>query len=266
MDNRIYLALGLTLLAGLATGIGSTIAFFGKRSRPTFLATALGFSGGVMIYIAFVEMFPAGARLLQGSLGETKGGWVNVLSFFGGMLAITAIDLMVPSYENPHDAALLEDVDLTAAEGQQLHRLGIFTALAVGIHNFPEGISTFFATLNDPAVGISIAIAVALHNIPEGISISVPVLYATGSKRKAFIFSFLSGISEPVGALLGWLVLRPFLTDTLLGVIFASVAGVMVFISLDQMIPNAKKYGQGHESLYGLIAGMAVMAATLLLT
>lgn len=265
MDSRIYFAFGLTLLAGLATGIGSTIAFFGKRSRPTFLATTLGFSGGVMIYIAFVEMFPAGNALLVGALGETQGRWVNVAAFFGGILLITVIDVMVPSYENPHDAALLEDVEVPGARGSELKRLGLFTALAVGIHNFPEGISTFFAALSDPAVGISMAIAVALHNIPEGISISVPVLYATGSKRKAFIFSFLSGMSEPVGALLGWLVLRPFLSDTLLGIVFAAVAGVMVFISLDQMIPNAKRYGEGHESLYGLIAGMAVMATTLLL-
>ncbi|MDF1563656.1 MAG: zinc transporter ZupT [Deltaproteobacteria bacterium] len=263
MDNRILLALGLTLLAGLSTGIGSTIAFFGKRSHPGFLSATLGFSAGVMIYIAFVEMLPGGRELLIGDLGESASGWWSMIAFFVGILLIFAIDLLVPSYENPHDAVLLEDVELPAGDGKHLERLGLFTALAVGVHNFPEGISTFFAAVNDPAVGVSIAIAVALHNIPEGISISVPVLYATGSKRKAFIFSFLSGISEPIGALLGWALLAPFLSDSLQGLVYSGVAGVMVFISLDQMLPNAKKYGQGHESLYGLIAGMAVMAITL---
>jgi ZIP family zinc transporter len=170
----------------------------------------------------------------------------------------------VPSYENPHEGALVEEMR-SPRENQHLERLSILTALAIGIHNFPEGIATFFAAMTEPAVGISVAVAIALHNIPEGISISIPMYYATGSRRKAFWYSFSSGLSEPAGALVGYFALRPFLSDQLMGTIFAAVGGIMVFISLDQLIPSAKKYDEGHESVYGLVGGMAVMAATLLL-
>jgi ZIP family zinc transporter len=153
----------------------------------------------------------------------------------------------------------------TAGRSPQLHRLGLLTALAIGIHNFPEGIATFFAAMTDRTVGISIAAAIALHNIPEGISVSIPVYYATGSRRKAFWYSSLSGISEPVGAIIGFLALRSFLESHLVDIVFAAVAGIMVFISLDQLVPHAKKYSTGHQSIYGLISGMAVMALTLLL-
>ena len=144
-------------------------------------------------------------------------------------------------------------------------RMGLFTALAIAIHNFPEGLATFAAALADPALGISTAIAIAIHNIPEGISVSVPIYYATGDRKKAFVYSFASGLSEPVGALLGYFVLRAYFSDTVFGVLFAGVGGIMVFISLDELLPTAKEYGEGHVAIYGLIAGMALMALSLLL-
>jgi ZIP family zinc transporter len=143
--------------------------------------------------------------------------------------------------------------------------MGLFTALAIAIHNFPEGLATFAAGLNDPAIGISIAIAIAIHNIPEGIAVSVPISYATGNKRKAFLLSFLSGLAEPVGALVGYFILFSFFNETVVGLLFASIAGIMVFISLDELLPTAREYGQHHLSMYGLVAGMIVMAASLLL-
>ena len=155
-----------------------------------------------------------------------------------------------------------------AEEGRQtggLMRVGLLTALAIAIHNFPEGLATFVSALQSPSVAIPIVAAIAIHNIPEGIAVSVPIYQATGSRRKAFCYSFLSGLAEPLGALLGWLVLRPFMNDTVLGILFAGVAGIMVFISFDELLPAAREYGEHHLSLYGLIAGMAVMAVSLLL-
>jgi ZIP family zinc transporter len=263
MDHGVWYAFLLTTLAGCATGIGSALAYLTNRTRKGFLSMALGFSAGVMIYVSFVELFSEAQRLLTAGYGRMGGGAITAASFFGGMLLIAAIDFLVPSYENPHEGGLVEEMQGGGAE--KLHRLGLLTALVIGIHNFPEGIATFFAALTNPTVGISVAVAIALHNIPEGISVSIPIYFATGSRRKAFWYSFLSGVSEPLGALVGFAVLRPFVSDQMMGVVFAAVAGIMVFISLDQLIPHAKIYDEGHQSVYGLISGMAVMAVSLLL-
>jgi zinc transporter, ZIP family len=263
--ERIAFAFLLTLFAGLSTGIGSAIAFFAKRTNTKFLSISLGFSAGVMIYVSMVEIFFKAQESLIGSLGERLGSWVNVLSFFGGMLLIAIIDKFIPSAENPHEIRGVEDLRIKEPSKDSLMRMGMFTALAVGIHNFPEGLATFVSALQDPKLGIPIAVAIAIHNIPEGIAVSVPIYYATGSKRKAFLYSFLSGLSEPVGALVGYLILMPFMNDTIFGILFASVAGIMVFISLDELLPSAQRYGEHHLSIFGMIAGMAVMALSLLL-
>jgi ZIP family zinc transporter len=143
--------------------------------------------------------------------------------------------------------------------------MGLFSAFAIAVHNFPEGLATFMAGMTNPTLGISIAVAIAIHNIPEGLAVSVPIYYATGSKKKAFVLSFLSGLSEPVGAIIGYFFLRWFFTESVLGFIFAAVAGIMVFISLDELLPTAEEYGEHHVAIYGLIAGMAVMALSLVL-
>jgi zinc transporter, ZIP family len=263
--NNVLFAFLITLFAGLSTGIGSTIAFFAKTTNTKFLSLALGFSAGVMIYVSMIEIFvKAQAGLIQ-ELGTTLGPWVNVLSFFGGMLLIAIIDKFIPKAENPHELHNVEDVDNEALKKGNLMRMGVFTALAIAIHNFPEGLATFVVALKEPTLAIPIAIAIALHNIPEGIAVSVPIYYATGSKRKAFFYSFLSGLAEPVGAIVGYLILMPFLNDVILGVLFAGVAGIMVFISLDELLPASEKYGEHHLSIYGLVSGMAVMALSLLL-
>lgn len=262
--NTILFAFALTLFAGLATGVGSTIAFFAKRTNTKFLTVSLGFSAGVMIYVAFVEIFVKGREVLTGAMGDRQGWWVAVLAFFGGIALIGIIDRLIPSQENPHEARKIEGGEEEAKSGKLL-RMGTMTALAIGIHNFPEGLATFTAALSDPKIGIAIAVAVAIHNIPEGIAVSVPIYYATGSKRKAFRLSFLSGIAEPVGAIAGYLLLLPLMTDSLMGGLFCFVAGIMVFISLDELLPAAEKYGEHHLSIYGLVSGMAVMALSLLL-
>jgi len=298
--NNILFALGLTVFAGMATGIGSAIAFFAKRTNYRFLSVATGFSAGVMIYVSFVEIFIKGTDALVESYGEYWGHWVNVGSFFGGILLIGLIDNLIPSADNPHEthseeetaplhdsAAPLPDFDKVAkqtdpskAEGSHVHggshrklmRMGMFTALAIAIHNFPEGLATFLAALEDPTLGMAIAIAIALHNIPEGISVSVPIFYATGDRKKAFIYSLLSGLAEPVGAIIAHVVIifvvggeSGVVPPEIMGVLFGGVAGIMVYISLDELLPTSRAYGKGHDSLFGLLAGMAVMALSLLL-
>ncbi len=264
MDNAIGYAFLLTAIAGCATGIGSALAYFTHHTQRSLLSAVLGFSAGVMIYVSFVELFVQGQDLLIEAYGRKGGAAITTLSFFGGMILIAIIDFLVPSYENPHEAGLVEEMH-EPDDARKLQRLGLLTALAIGIHNFPEGIATFFAALSHPTVGLSVAIAIALHNIPEGIAISVPIYYATKNRGKAFGYSFLSGLSEPAGAVIGYLILRPFFTDRVMGIIFGAVAGIMVFISLDQLVPHAKKYSSGHHSVYGLISGMLVMAITLLI-
>jgi zinc transporter, ZIP family len=268
MTENLLLAFGLTLFAGLATGIGSLLAFFTSHTNTKFLSVTLGFSAGVMIYVSMVEIFAKAKVALVGALGVVPGNWLTVGGFFGGMLLIAAIDKFIPKQSNPHELKTVEDMNqpgINDGKKPDLLKMGTFTALAIGIHNFPEGIATFTSALQDPALGIAIAVAIAIHNIPEGIAVSVPVYFATGDKKKAFKLSFLSGLSEPIGALVAYLFLMPFLNDVMFGVIFAAVAGIMVFISLDELLPAAKRYDETHLSIYGLIAGMAVMALSLLL-
>lgn len=280
MDNVLFAFL-LTLFAGLSTGIGSALAFFTKKSNNKFLSLSLGFSAGVMIYVSMVEIFFKAKEALVAEQGLKAGSWITVASFFGGMFLIAIIDKLIPSGENPHEMHTIEEINDTdstdnhhlkfkekhdeAQKKNKLLRMGLFTALAIGIHNFPEGLATFVAALQEPSIAIPIAVAIALHNIPEGIAVSVPIYYATGSKKKAFLYSFLSGLSEPLGAIIGYLILRPFLSDTVMGIIFGMVAGIMIYISLDELLPSAREYGEHHLSIYGLVAGMILMAVSLLL-
>jgi ZIP family zinc transporter len=263
---NVLLAFSLTLVAGLSTGIGSAIAFFAKKTNTRFLAVSLGFSAGVMIYVSMVEIFTKARLALIADHGDFTGTLITVAAFFGGMLLIALIDKFIPKGQNPHDLGKVEDMTKEKQlSNKKLLRTGTFTALAIAIHNFPEGLATFVSALQDFSIAIPITIAIAIHNSPEGIAVSVPVYYATGNKKKAFVYSFLSGLSEPVGALIGYLILMPFLSQTLFGIVYAGVAGIMVFISLDELLPSAREYGEHHLSIYGLVAGMAVMAASLLL-
>lgn len=253
-------AFSLTLFAGLATGVGGLLAFFVNRKNTHFLALSLGFSAGVMIYVSFIDIFPKALDALSVAFSDKTASWITTGCFFGGILLIGLIDKLIPKVENPHEIKFISE-----NSDRRLMRMGFFTALAIAIHNFPEGIATFTAALQNPSTGIIIAIAIAIHNIPEGIAVSVPVYYATGSKKKALKYSFISGLFEPLGALLGYLVLMPFLNDAMFGIIFAIVAGIMVFISIDELLPAAKEYGEHHISIYGFVLGMAVMAVSLLI-
>jgi len=267
IDNQAVLfAFLLTLFAGLSTGIGSALAFFTKTTNTKFLAIALGFSAGVMIYVSMIEIFQKALDALVAAYDERAGTWYTIAAFFGGILFIAIIDKLIPAAENPHEVKKVEQVKGNEqSNNRKLYRMGMFTALAIAIHNFPEGLATFAAGLADPTIAIPIAVAIAIHNIPEGIAVSVPISYATGSKKKGFWLSFLSGLAEPVGAIIGYFILYRFFNDVVFGVLFAGVAGIMVFISLDELLPTSREYGEHHLSIYGLIAGMVVMAVSLVL-
>ncbi|MFP4107538.1 MAG: zinc transporter ZupT [Desulfonatronovibrio sp.] len=264
MEEHLALAFLLTALAGLSTGIGSFIAFFTSHTNKTFLSMALGFSAGVMIYISFVELIPEALGKLEAIHGQNMAAWMMTAGFFAGVFFIAIIDRLVPEHENPHEARKVEEIQ-TGVDREKMRRMGVLAALAIAIHNFPEGLATFFTTLADPTLGLAIAIAIALHNIPEGIAVAVPIYFATASRAKAFWLSTSSGLAEPLGALIGFLILRPYISPTIMGLVFAFVAGIMVFISLDELFPAAKEYGKGHLAIYALIAGMLIMALTLLM-
>ncbi|MCY1683046.1 zinc transporter ZupT [Kocuria sp. SL71] len=262
-------ALLLTVIAGLATGLGGLAVFLTNRTNGSFLALSLGFSAGVMLYVSFVEILAEASDLLSAAWGPGRGTWGMVGGFFAGIAVIAVIDRLVPHQANPHEFAYQPgDAEPDAAfaapaADSRLLRTGMLTALAIAIHNFPEGFATFAAALGDPSVAVAITVAIALHNIPEGIAVAVPVFQATGSRARAIGLSFLSGLSEPLGAVIGFLLLRPFLTDALFGASLAAVAGIMVFISLDKLLPTAEKYGGHHLCVYGIVAGMAIMAVSL---
>ncbi|NLY53411.1 MAG: zinc transporter ZupT [Firmicutes bacterium] len=268
-QSNVWFAFLLTLFAGLSTGVGGIVALLSKKANTRFLSGALGFSAGVMIYVSFVEILPKGQEALVASQGAVAGPWIATAAFFGGILTIAAIDYLIPESTNPHhnmcEPGALDCDPEPAVQDSSLARMGLLAALAIAIHNFPEGLATFASTLKDPKLGVAIAVAVAIHNIPEGIAVAVPLFYATGNRRKAFSYALLSGLSEPLGALVGYLLLAPFFNDTVLGILFAFVAGIMVFISLDELLPAARAYDQEHIPIYGLVAGMAVMAISLLL-
>ena len=256
MEQTMEMAILFSFLAGASTGIGGLLAFLVRKDNFALLAIGLGFSAGVMVYVSFMEMLPQAQYILTHEYGPTKGGWLSTGLFFSGVGVAYLIDHFMPSHHVHADA--LE-------QKNRLKQVGLFTALALAIHNFPEGLATFMATLENATLGISVAVAVGVHNVPEGIAVALPIYHATGSKVKAFGYSALSGLTEPIGALIGFVAFKTWLQESTLGVLFAGVAGMMVYISLDELLPTAHEYGEGHAVIGGIVAGMAVMSVTLLL-
>ena len=269
-------ALLLTLIAGSATGIGGALVLFRKKISSNFLAGALGLSAGVMIFISLAELYPEAQEMI-GLTGMEHGKALVLIAFFVGMGIITLIDFTIPEYENPHEASGLSLDARTAAVGmleqtgseKALHRLGVMSALAIAVHNFPEGIATFIGALNDPEMGAGITAAIAIHNIPEGIAVAIPIYYATKSKAKALFYATVSGLTEVIGALLCLAVTSIFGIRLTGGgpafpLVLAAVAGIMIYISLDELLPTAEKYGKHHIAIAGVVGGMAVMGISML--
>jgi len=261
MNENVLPALLLTTLAGLSTGIGSVIALFAKKTNTKFLSASLGFSSGVMIYVSLIELFPAAVKAFSLVYSEKRSVLFTVLSFLGGMLLFTLLERLIPG---PSLDKAPRREGKKQEKKQKLYKTGIVTAVALALHNFPEGLATFVSALQGVEVAIPIVVAIALHNIPEGIAVSVPIYYATGSRKKAFLYSFLSGLTEPLAAILGYLILMPFLSDQLYAALNGMIAGIMVLISLDELLPAANRYGHQRLSTNGLIGGMTVMAFSLI--
>jgi len=260
--EHLWIAFALTLAAGLATAIGSLMVLFSRRPEPRLLAFGLAFAGGAMVYVSLSEILNKSIASFTLAHGERLGFALGTFSFLAGVALIVAIDHLIP---NPHESLDKRDPLFREDNRGYVRRVGLLTAVAITAHNFPEGLATFFATLESPSVGMPLAFAIAIHNIPEGIAIAVPVYFATGNKLYAFTASLLSGLAEPVGAALGYFALAGSLSHTTFGIVFGMIAGVMVFLALDELLPAAKRYARGHETVYGLVSGMATLALSLVL-
>jgi len=261
-SDNLWLAFSLTLAAGLATAVGSLLVLFSRRPNPRLLAFGLAFAGGAMVYVSLSEILNKSIGAFTQAYGDRLGYTYGTLWFLGGVLLVVLIDHLVP---NPHDSLDKQDPAFHDHSHTQIRRVGLLSAIAITAHNFPEGLATFFATLESPSVGLPLAFAIAIHNIPEGIAIAVPVYLATGRKSYAFGASLLSGLAEPVGAAIGYFLLADALSPATFGAVFGLIAGIMVFLALDELLPAAKRYAQGHETVYGLVIGMATIAVSLML-
>lgn len=274
MEYSIYsmfFALLLTLLAGISTAFGAFLAFFKTKDESRVLSFGLGFSGGVMVYLSFIEILPKSIEYFT-KISEYNAESLGILCFFIGMLLAFGIDILIPKDVNPHELKSQNEVyceldskSTYILRNNAIRRTAIFTAIAITIHNFPEGFATFISALDNFTFGISIAIAVAIHNIPEGLAVSLPIYHATGDKKQALKLTLASGFAEPVGAIVGYFLLAPILGEATLAISFGIIAGIMVFISIDSLLPNSKLSTKGHESVVGVFFGMGIMAVSLLL-
>lgn len=259
---QVLFAFAVTAAAGLATVLGSFLVLFAKAPSPRLLSFGLAFAGGAMVYVSLAEILPKSVQSFSSAYMANVAHAAATTFFLVGVLLIAVIDHLV---SNPHATLEAKGSDLTSMPSQEIKKLGMMAALAITAHNFPEGLATFFATLESPQLGLSLAVAIAIHNIPEGISIAVPIYVATGRRLYAFLACLLSGLAEPLGAFLGYVLLAPYLSDAVFGAVFGLIAGIMVFLALDELLPAAKKYARGHETVYGLVLGMGVMALSLVL-
>lgn len=253
-ERGALIALLLALIAGLSTLLGSFIIFFTNKKSEKLVSVALGFAAGVMLSVSFSDLLPQSMELLKQDGGQAGGVILSVILLLAGIGAALALDYFVPHQDYDESAG--------GKPHKNLFHMGFLSMLAIGIHNFPEGIATFMAGYQDVTLGVSIAIAISLHNIPEGITVAVPIYYATGSKGKAFKYTFMSGIAEPIGALLAYLILRPIMGPAVLGGMFAFISGIMIYIAIEELIPSSRQYGHERHALYATLAGICVMLLT----
>jgi len=262
-------ALLVSLGAGLATTIGGLLALHPKTLHRSWLAVALSFAAGAMVLVSFVEVLPLGLDALALQFDELTANVIIFGSFFVGIGLVLLIDRALPEPLNPHETEGREADFEGGAGGQRtrsLLRSGLLVALVLGLHNFPEGMATFFTSYSDLSVGITLAVAIAIHNVPEGIAVAAPVYAATGSRAKAVWWATASGLTEPLGGLLAAALVAFVVPPAFFGVFYGLVAGMMVFLALDELLPGAWRYmTDKHQAVYGMLAGMAIVALSLVL-
>ena len=274
-------AMLLTLLAGLATTIGAAIAFCANTDDNRVFAICLGLAAGVMAYVSFSEILDMTNQSFQdANLTERSAFTFGTLTVFGGIVLamlvewigtkifhrhVREIDVVITDAPEPEAQDAATDKPLSTAERLNMLQMAAFSGIAVALHNFPEGIATFISTMADPSFGPAMAFAIAMHNIPEGLAVAAPIKKATGSKCKAFFWAFVSGLSEPLGGLLGWLVLKDVLGPATYAIFYGLTAGIMLHISFKKLLPTALKYDPNNSyTSYSFFAGMAVMATSLI--
>lgn len=277
MENNYLIAFILSTIAGLSTVIGGFVTFFIKQNSLKFLSFGLGLSAGVMLFVSLVDLYPEATELIKTQMGQNLT-WLSILCFGIGMLIAVLIDFFVPDHiqasmftkqiganeQHTDSTDCIEDENAIISIGK-IKRAGIITAIVVALHNLPEGLATFTLAAQDVILSLGVIIAIAIHNIPEGIAISIPVYQATHSKRKAFLYSFLSGMAEPIGGVLGFLIIKTLFPNLCVGLLFALVAGIMTYISIDTLLPLSKDYDTGHYSISGVVLGLMVIGITLIL-
>lgn len=261
MPHNYAIALLITFLAGLATAIGSVFAFVLKKDNLKALSVGLGFSAGVMIFLSFTDIIPSAQEMLKTAF-PNNSQWIVYLGFIVGVVVAILIDYFIPDHIPEQD---LENPNEVVDAEHRIKRAGLLTAVAICVHNFPEGMATFLSASHDLTLGISVGLAIAIHNIPEGIAVALPVYHATGKKRYATLYAALSGISEPIGAVIGMFLLHFFMPQIMIGVAMAAVAGIMIYISFDTLLPLAREFGNWHLSMVGIISGMLFIWISLLL-
>lgn len=261
MSQQIIYAFLLSLIAGLTTLIGGCITFFVKKESFKILSLGLSFSAGVMIYVSFMEVLPAASEVLNDKMSAKLAMVLTTSLFFVGILISALIDVLFPEHIESKDLSKNSSKDNKSL----IKRVGIFSAIAISVHNFPEGLSVFVSSVQSITFGLPIAIAIALHNIPEGISVALPIYNSTGSKKKAILWSFMSGMAEPLGALIGFFLIRLIIPEYAIAIMLSLTAGIMVYLAIDELLPTAKEYEDGHETIVGFVLGMALMALSLVL-
>lgn len=262
MENKYIIALLLTLLAGMSTVLGGFSTFFIKRDDMKALSIGLGFSAGVMIYVSLSAIMIEAQHMLSLTYSQHNSATIAFFSFFAGIAIAILIDYFIPDHI---EADLFSDAEECSHKIHKVKRAGLITAIAVAVHNFPEGMANFLVSSQNITLGIPVAIAIAIHNIPEGIAIALPIFHASGQKRQAIFYSFLSGIAEPIGGLLGFFLLKTIMPESMVGMMFAAVAGIMVYISFDTLLPLAREYGENHHVIIGILAGMFVIGLSLII-
>ena len=263
MEQNVLFALSLSFLAGAAAIVGGFLSFFVKRDNMKHLSICMGFSAGMMIFIAFMELLPEAIEKLSDIYPLLQAKWMAMAAFFGGIFLGGLADHLIPVHH-------IEDSEIPG-DGKphinkyKIERTGIFIAIAIAVHNLPAGLVTFMGGMDSALLGISIAVAIGIHSIPEGVAVALPIYNATGNKKKALLYTGLSGMATPLGALIGLFFLSSVDGDFMFGIMFALVAGIMAYLAFDELLPTANKYGDGHKEILGVIAGMFVMAIGLLL-